>query len=234
MPSLDLHEGEVVKLTGGKLETRRVVAQDPEALAHFWRGQGARWLHVVDLNAAFGDGSNTAVIRKLMQNPPRWQVSGGLGDERELQTMLEAGADRVIVGTKAILDPEWLQACAKRFRKKLWVAVDSRGDQITVKGWTTSAKLTLAEYLREVDNWPFGGYLYTNVSVEGRQKGIDRQAVRRMVSLTRKPVCYSGGVTSPADIKLCRDEGVHAIIVGAAFYFGGMTFAEASEAASRK
>lgn len=231
MPSLDLHDGEVVKLTGGRLATRRVVAQDPEALAYFWRQQGARWLHVVDLNAAFGRGSNAGVIRRLLRQAPRWQVSGGLRDERRLQAMLDAGADRVIAGTRAVLDPAWLHACARRFQKRLWVAVDAYGDEITVGGWTRPSKRTLAEFLREVDRWPFGGYLYTNVSVEGRRRGVDREAIRRMLSLTRKPVCYSGGVASAADIRLCRDEGVHAIIVGAAFYFGGLTFAEALEAA---
>jgi phosphoribosylformimino-5-aminoimidazole carboxamide ribonucleotide (ProFAR) isomerase len=133
----------------------------------------------------------------------------------------------VIVGTRAVKNPEWLRDASREFRSRLWVAVDARKDRIVAHGWTRRAGVSLSEYLRRVDGWPFGGYLYTNVNVEGRLRGIDRPAVRRIVGLTDKPVIYSGGVTSLSDVRTLKRLGVRGAIVGAAIYREALPFEQA-------
>jgi phosphoribosylformimino-5-aminoimidazole carboxamide ribotide isomerase len=219
-----------VKLTGGKLGLKRVVSRDPLEVARHWAREGARWIHVVDLDAAFGDGSSWPIVRRLLREPLRFQVSGGMKTEAQIERALAAGAERVIVGTRAVTDPDWLARAAERFRRRLWVAVDSRGSEVVAHGWTRSAG-DLARLVARLDPLPFGGFLFTNVSVEGRRRGIDRRAVRRVLNLTSKPVCYSGGVSTLADVRALRRLGTFAIIVGAALYFGGFAYADAAKEA---
>ncbi len=229
IPSIDLLGGWVVKLTGGVRSTSWRISPDPLGVARGWLARGATWIHLVDLDAAFGTGRNTralaGVIRGLRGG--RFEVSGGVRSSAAVRGWLRRGARRVIAGTRAVKDPAWLEQASKEFRDMLFVAVDSRGDRIVVKGWTKSAGLRLADYVAGVDGLGFGGYLYTNVRVEGRGRGFDRAAVRHMVGLTDKPVIYSGGVSSLADVRALKRLGAAGAVVGAAFYRGTLSFEKA-------
>lgn len=232
IPSIDVYRGWVVKLTGGVRSTAWRICRDPAAVAQMWLQRGARWVHLVDLDAAFGTGRNTRALAEVIRALPegRFEVSGGVRNSQAVRDWLKRGAHRVITGTRAVKDPRWLERASGEFRERLWVAVDSRRDRIVVRGWTRSAGLRLADYVRGVDGLRFGGYLYTDVRVEGRNRGFDREAVRHMVGLTRKPVIYSGGVSSLADLRLLRRLGVAGAIVGAALYRGTLSFEKALQA----
>jgi len=229
IPSIDLLGGWVVKLTGGVRSTSWRISPDPLAVARGWLVRGASWIHLVDLDAAFGTGRNTRAMASVIRGlrPGRFEVSGGVRSSAAVRAWLRRGARRVIVGTRAVKDPGWLERASREFRNKLFVAVDSRGDRIVVRGWTKEAGLRLSEYIAGVDGLGFGGYLYTDVRVEGRGRGFDRAAVRRMVGLTDKPVIYSGGVTSLADVRALKRMGAAGAIVGAAFYRGTLSFEKA-------
>jgi phosphoribosylformimino-5-aminoimidazole carboxamide ribotide isomerase len=229
IPSIDLRGDWVVKLTGGEKKTEWKISDDPVSIAQQWLGQGAKWIHLVDLDAAFGDGDNRRVMRDILKAAPKAkiQVSGGMRKSETIASWLERGAARVIAGTKAVQDREWLRQASKAFGKKLWVAVDSRGDEIVVRGWTEKAGLVLGEYVSDVDRAGFGGYLYTDVRVEGRHQGFDETAVARMVGLTKKPVVYSGGISSLEDLRRLSSLGVSGAILGAALYRGTFTLEQA-------
>jgi phosphoribosylformimino-5-aminoimidazole carboxamide ribotide isomerase len=233
IPSIDLRGGWVVKLTGGKKSTEWRISDDPVSIARRWRQQGARRIHMVDLDAAFGEGGNREAMRSILKAFPsvKLQVSGGIRSSELIETWLRRGASRVIVGTRAIEDRAWLALAAREFRSKLWVAVDSLGDRIVIRGWTRPSGISLKEYVAHVDGWPFGGYLYTDVRVEGRHAGFDREAVRRMVELTRKPVLYSGGVSRLEDLRRLGRLGARGAVVGAALYRETFTLKQAMEAA---
>jgi phosphoribosylformimino-5-aminoimidazole carboxamide ribotide isomerase len=229
IPSIDLRQGWVVKLTGGKKSTEWRISDDPVAIARQWVERGAKWIHLVDLDAAFGDGDNRKVMQRIVKAVPKvkLQVSGGMRTSAAVRSWVERGAARVVAGTKAIQDRAWLKEAAGEFGKKLWVAVDSRGDEIVVRGWTEKSGLILGEYVSDVDRSGFGGYLYTDVRVEGRHEGFDTQAVTRMVGLTQKPVVYSGGVSSLQDLVALKRIGVSAAILGAALYRKTFTLEQA-------
>jgi len=233
IPSIDMYRGWVVKLTGGLRSTAWRISRDPVSVAEGWLARGARWIHMVDLDAAFGTGRNTAALARVVRRcDGRFEVSGGIRSSAKARAWLRRGVDRVIVGTRAVKDPAWLREASREFRSRLWVAVDSQGDRVVVHGWTRGVGLRLSEYVRQVDRWPFGGYLYTDVRVEGRRRGFDRKAVRAMLGLTDKPVLYSGGVTSLDDIRALKRMGATGAIVGASFYRGTLSFEQALKVAT--
>lgn len=229
IPSIDLRQGWVVKLTGGEKQTEWRISDDPPAVARKWAAQGAAWIHLVDLDGAFGDGDNREIMARILDAVPglKIQVSGGMRASATIDAWLRRGAARVIAGTQAIRDQAWLREASRRFGERLWVAVDSRGDEIVVRGWTESAGLGLDAYVAQVDAAGFGGYLYTDVRVEGRHAGFDAAAVARMVGLTRKPVIYSGGISSLEDLRRLKAAGPAGAILGAALYRETFTLEQA-------
>lgn len=234
IPSIDLRKGWVVKLTGGKKSTEWRISEDPVSVARKWVEQGARWVHLVDLDAAFGEGNNRKAMKAILASVPRarLQVAGGMRRSEAIRSWLKEGAGRVVAGTRAIQDRAWLRDAAAEFKKKVWVAVDARGDQIVIRGWTQRAGTILGEYVSDVDRSAFGGYLYTDVRVEGRHEGFDEAAVQRMVALTRKPVVYSGGIRSLDDLRRLKALGVEGAIVGAALYRETFTLEQAMGASA--
>lgn len=229
IPSIDLRQGWVVKLTGGEKKTEWKISDDPVAVAEKWVKQGAAWIHLVDLDAAFGDGDNRKMMKDILKAWPegKIQVSGGMRSSETIAQWLKLGAARVVAGTRAIQDRDWLKGAAEEFGEKLWVAVDSRGDEIVVRGWTEKAGRVLGEYVSHVDRAGFGGYLYTDVRVEGRHEGFDEAAVSRMVGLTNKPVVYSGGISSLEDLRILKRLGARGAILGAALYRETFTLEQA-------
>lgn len=228
LPAMDLLSGRVVKLGGDHLNPERDYGS-PEEIADRWISAGARWLHVVDLDGALESGSNDRSIDLILEKASSCgvsvQVGGGLRDENRLARF---PAERLIVGTRAIEDPDWLEAMAAKFPHRLVVSVDGNGLDLLVKGWQSGAAETLGEVLTRVSQLPVAALLYTNVTVEGRGKGVDWGPAKVIQDRSPHPVIHSGGISSLEDVRGFRDLGAHGIILGSAIYLDRFTYEEAA------
>ncbi len=237
LPAMDLLDRKVVKLDATHQRTETVYGT-PAEVAERWIAAGADALHVVDLDGAFGTGSNDVPILQLIPRcracRVQLQVGGGIRDDGRLRLFAEGryAADRIVVGTRAITDEAWLSRVARQFPHRLMVAVDARGLEIVVAGWQKPAGLEVTEFLARASALPIAGFLYTNVAVEGRGEGVDWTPIERIVAVSPKPVIFSGGVSAIDEVRRFRDLGAFGIVVGSALYSGRFTLEEARRIAS--
>lgn len=228
IPAIDLSGGKAVRLVGGKASTEKVVGEDPVALAKDWERRGAKLLHVVDLDAAFGRGENRALVKKIAKGAGiPVQFGGGVRTDEAIGDALRLGVSRIVCGTRAVTDPEWIRAAAMRRPGRLVLAADARGLNLVVKGWTAPAGAGVLDLLAQLRESPLAGILYTNVDVEGRTAGVDWDPVKKVVAAAAHPVLLSGGVTTTADVRRARDAGAAGAVIGSALYFGKLSFEEA-------
>lgn len=231
IPAVDIRGGKAVRLVGGDASTEKVVGEDPVALAKDWEKRGARMLHVVDLDAAFGKGSNRELVKKVIRGVGiPVQFGGGVRTDEAIREAVGLGAARIVCGTRAVTDPEWIAAASMRRPGRLVVAADARGLELVVKGWTAPAGLGVIELLEKLKRAPLGGVLYTNVKVEGRTEGVDWAPVKKVVAASVHRVVLSGGVTTVDDVKKAKAAGLAGAVVGSALYFGKLTFEDAQRA----
>jgi len=223
IPAVDLREGACVQLVGGDYAVEAVRLADPLAVAERWRLAGFRELHVVDLDAATGRGANTAVVDELVRLQGLVvQVGGGVRQAGSVQSLLDAGAARVVVGTRALLEPDWLAALAGRFPDRIVLAADVQGRQLTTHGWTQVLPLELDDALAAWDALPLAGLLVTSVQLEGRMQGPDVAMLEQVRSGTRHALYASGGIGSRVDLERLEGIGMDAVIVGMALYTGAI------------
>ena len=236
-PAIDLWNGEVVKLEARKHRAVERVYGNPGEIADRWLSLGAEGLHVVDLNASIGEGpANLPALREILSRASKAgakvQWGGGVRDDAGLEALLSAGVERAIVGTKAIGDRAWLEAAAARRPGRIMVSIDGKGREVLVKGWQEAAGVDAVEFMRRADALAIAGYLYTNVSVEGKGEGVDWGPVKEIVSATKRPVVFSGGVTTLGDVARFKELGAFGIIAGSALYRGRIDFKEAKALAT--
>lgn len=219
IPAVDLKGGRCVQLVGGRPEDERVSLPDPAAVAARWRGEGFEALHVVDLDAALGTGDNADVIADIVQTTDAdVQVGGGVRTDDRADALLRGGVRRVVVGTRALDDPEWFATLAGRWPGRVVVALDTREGRILRKGWTEETALRVEEYLPGLAPLPLAGVLSTDVGREGRLAGIDRAACRRVIEASPHPVCISGGITSMDELEFLAGAGAASVVLGMAIY----------------
>lgn len=218
-PAVDLKGGRCVQLVGGRPEEVAVSMPDPMAQARRWYDRGFGTLHVVDLDAALGTGDNLALIERIVQETPSdTQVGGGIRDHARAAELLEAGADRIVVGTRALDDPEWLGTLAEERPGQVMVALDTKDGRILRKGWTEATALEIDRYLQDLAGLPLAGVLSTNVEREGRLEGIDREECRTVITLSPHPVWASGGVTTTDELDFLDRAGAAGAVLGMALY----------------
>jgi phosphoribosylformimino-5-aminoimidazole carboxamide ribotide isomerase len=229
-PAVDLRGGRCVQLVGGRPEEERVSLPDPLAVAERWWANGFHLLHLVDLDAALGSGDNLPLLRGLLVGTPAvTQVGGGVRDTARADLLLEAGADRVIVGTRAIDDPAWLTQLAHRHPGRVVVAADTRDGKVLRKGWTEAAELPITELLDRIAPLPLAGVLTTDVGREGRMEGMDRKTMARTLEWRAHPVWASGGVSSEDDLEWLEQHGAEGAVLGMALYTGALDAARVAE-----
>lgn len=230
-PAMDLYNGDIVKLEAKQHKTVEIVYGKPAEIAERWLGLGAQWLHVVDLNAALGDGHNlpalTLIQSRAAKTGAKIQWGGGVRDDAALKAVLDAGAERAIVGTKAIRDWAWLVEAAARHPGRVMVSIDGKGREIMINGWQAAAGVDAVEFIAKANALPLAGYLYTNVAVEGRGQGVDWTPIRDIIETATKPVVFSGGVTTIEDVARFKELGAYGIIAGSALYKGRIDFTQA-------
>lgn len=221
--AIDVRGGRVVQLVGGRPEEERVSLPDPAAVARRWVDAGFAALHVVDLDAALGDGRNREAVTAILEavDVPV-QVGGGVRDDAAVAELLEAGAARVVVGTRAVEEPGWAEAISGRHPGRVVVAADVRGRAVVTRGWTAEAALEAADLLPRLDALPLAAVLVTDVGREGRMEGVDAGRFAGLVAATRHPLIASGGITTPADLHALMEAGVQGAVLGMALYTGAL------------
>lgn len=224
IPAVDLREGACVQLVGGEYEAEKVRLEDPIGVAASWARHGFPWLHVVDLDAATGRGSNRDLIRELLANSHdvQIQVGGGVRDEEMIQRLIDDGASRVVVGTRAIEDFDWLREQAEHFPGHLVVAADVRDRHVVTRGWTRTLQRNVVDVVEELSEFPLAGILVTAVHVEGQMQGTDLPLMEDVAEASHVPVFASGGVGHMNDLRALADRGIAGVVVGMALYTGAI------------
>ena len=223
MPAIDLRGGACVQLVGGSYARERVRLPDPVAVARGWVDVGFRSLHIVDLDAATGRGDNAGVVRELLDaTDAELQVGGGVREADRIERLLADGARRVIVGTRAIEDSDWLEEMAGRFPDELIVAADVRDRRVVTRGWAHALPLDILDAIDELNALPLAGLLVTAVHREGQLQGTDLPLMEDVVEAAMCPIYAAGGITTLGDLRSLADRGVTAAVIGMALYTGAI------------
>lgn len=231
LPAVDIQDGTAVRLVQGAAGTETSYG-DPVAAARAWVEQGAPWLHVVDLDAAFGRGDNRSVVADVVRavaGDVRVEVSGGLRDDAALAAALETGAHRAVIGTAALEDPEWVASAISRYGDRIAVALDVRGDRLSARGWTSEGG-PLDEGIARLDAAGCARYIVTDVERDGTMHGPNLHLLKHVLRTTDAPVIASGGVARLEDLHRLMDladHGLEGVIIGRALYDGAFTLPEA-------
>ncbi len=231
LPAVDLLDGQATRLVQGALGTETAYG-DPVDAAGAFVAQGAEWLHIVDLDAAFGRGPrNRAQIGRIVEAvaPVRVEASGGVRSAADLDALLELGAARVVVGTAALEEPEWVVEACQRLGEAVAVGLDTRGRVLQARGWTTSGG-DLFETLSRLDGSGCRRFVYTEVATDGMLSGPALASLEEVLAATERPVIASGGVSSLDDLRALAPlaaRGLEGVIVGKALYASRFTVADA-------
>ena len=219
IPAVDVMDHQVVQLVGGVPGSQQIVMPDPVSVAEMWIEKGARYLHLVDLDGAFGKEGNLPVFKRIAEEcGVLVEIGGGIRSKETVEDLVCAGIDRVIVGTKAVKDPDWLAEIADDFPDRIVLSMDTKGGRIAVKGWQEAAELTVQDMFERIECLPLAAVLNTNVDVEGQRKGIDACQARDFISRCPCKVIASGGVTSFEDARILSEAGAEGAVVGLAMY----------------
>jgi len=236
LPAVDVSNGKAVRLTQGAAGTETDYG-DPVDAAADWADQGAEWIHLVDLDAAFGRGDNRSVIKKVIRQvrgDVSVELSGGIRDDETLEAALGTGAKRINLGTAALENPEWAAHVIAEYGEAIAVGLDVRGTTLAARGWTREGG-DLWEVLDRLDEAGCARYVVTDVTKDGTLRGPNLDLLREVARRTDKPVIASGGISSLDDLMDLRGlvgDGVEGAIVGKALYAGRFTLAEALDVAS--
>jgi phosphoribosylformimino-5-aminoimidazole carboxamide ribotide isomerase len=222
VPAVDLREGACVQLVGGSYDHERIRLEDPVAVARSWRDLGFPRLHVVDLDAATGRGHNTALIERILKLGGDVQVGGGVRDEARVKALLDAGASRVVVGTRALEDPAWLEKTASAYPGRLVVAADVRGRNVVTRGWEKTLPEDVGAVVDRLNGLPLGAVMITAVHREGQMAGTDLPLMAELAGRSRHPLQASGGITTLEDLRALARARVSAAVLGMALYTGAL------------
>lgn len=236
-PAIDLKEGQCVRLVQGKAENKTVYSSDPASMAQSFQDQGAEWLHIVDLDGAFqGRSGNLATIKQIAARITiPFQVGGGLRQQEDVENLLEMGASRVIIGTRAVTSPDFIEALLLRFGpKKIILGLDARDGIVAIEGWVEKSSLQALDFARQMQRLGVQTAIYTDVSRDGLLQGPNLDAIQQMAELSGLKIIASGGVSTVDDIRQLKEMeslGVSGAIIGKALYDGKIALKDALQAA---
>ena len=234
LPAIDLLDGQVVRLVQGQRDRVTVYSKDPVEVAGRWAAAGATWLHVVDLNGAFdGTYSNLLVAKRIIETCGiHVELSGGIRTAETLFQALELGAARVVLGTKACEDPQFVQNAASRFGRSIAVAIDARAGQVVARGWVSATPLTPEVLARRMKELGVETLICTDVSRDGMLQGPNLSLLEEVLAAASAQLIASGGISSLEDLqrlKVLEPRGLSGAIVGKALYEGQIDLKQAIE-----
>jgi phosphoribosylformimino-5-aminoimidazole carboxamide ribotide isomerase len=223
IPAVDLRDGACVQLVGGSYDHERLRFDDPLGVARGWSQLGFRWLHLVDLAAATGRGNNAELMRALLaQREAEVQAGGGVRSGDDIERLLTEGAERVVVGTRALEEPLWFEEMASLFPGQLIVACDVRDRRVVTRGWNRTLPRFVLDVIDELNALPLAGVLVKAVHREGQLAGTDLPLMEDAAERSEHPVLASGGIATMNDLRALEDRGVAGAIVGMALYTGAL------------
>ena len=231
IPAIDLKDGQCVRLRQGRMDDSTVFSSDPVAMAAHWKDQGARRLHIVDLDGAFaGVPRNGDLIREMvavMGDVPV-QVGGGVRTEAIIEAYLGAGVQGLILGTKAVNEPDFLKAMARAYAGKILLGLDARDGVVATEGWDKETGIQALDFVRDITELPLAGIVYTDIDRDGMMQGLNVASTLALAKAAQLPVVASGGVTELADLQALKDAFVEdtalllGVITGRAIYEGSL------------
>ena len=222
-PAVDRREGACVQLVGGSYANEQVRLENPLEVARGWARAGFQRIHVVDLDAATARGDNAAIVRDILAEvPARIQVGGGVRSGDTIERLFDEGAAYVLLGTRALEEPEWLAGTASSFPGQLIVAADVRERQVVTRGWARTLSRTVLDVVEQLNEIPLGGVLVTAVHREGQLAGTDLFLMEDVAELSVHPVIAAGGISTVNDLRELSDRGISAAVIGMALYTGAL------------
>jgi phosphoribosylformimino-5-aminoimidazole carboxamide ribotide isomerase len=230
IPAVDIKNGKCVQLVQGKPGTEQVVIDNPVEVALGWQEKGAEMLHLIDLDGAFGDNRrNQELIASMVEELSiPIEMGGGIRSKEDATKLLNTGIERVILGTLAMKNPDIVTELSKEFAsERVMVALDSKDNQVVVKGWTEKTSKTVPQMGRIMEEAGTGSILFTNVDYEGLLEGFQVDPLLKLLEAVDIPVVYAGGVSSLDDLKVLSDTDVYGVVIGSALYRGKIDFEEA-------
>lgn len=235
LPAVDVASGKAVRLTQGAAGSEEDFGHPLDA-AQDWIRAGAEWIHLVDLDAAFGRGENRSVIAEVVASAGgvKIELSGGIRDDASLEAALELGATRVNLGTAALENPSWTASVISKFGEQIAVGLDVRGTTLAARGWTQDGG-DLFEVLKRLEDAGCARYVVTDVTKDGTLRGPNLELLRQVMEHTDKPVVASGGISSLEDIRNLAElvpVGLEGAILGKSLYAGRFTLEQALEIAN--
>ena len=237
IPAIDLKGGKCVRLRQGRMDDETVFSEDPVAVAGRWVEAGARRLHIVDLDGAVsGKPQNAGIISEIAAAYPDLpiQVGGGIRDDETVNAYLDAGVQYVIIGTKAVSAPHFVNDLCLEFPGHIIVGLDAKDGKVAIDGWSKLSHHDVIDLAQHFESDGVSAIVYTDISRDGMMQGVNVEATVRLAQSVRIPIIASGGVTDLDDIRrLCEvaDEGIEGVITGRALYEGTIDLAEAQKLA---
>jgi phosphoribosylformimino-5-aminoimidazole carboxamide ribotide isomerase len=239
IPAIDLKDGQCVRLRQGVMEDSTVFSDDPVAMARRWADQGARRLHLVDLNGAFeGEPVNASAVRAIAAALPSMpiQIGGGIRDLETISAYLSAGVEFVIIGTMAVREPAFVTAACEAFPGHVIVGIDAKDGWVATDGWASVSEVQAIDLARQFAQAGVSEIVYTDIARDGMMQGVNVEATLTLAKATPIPVIASGGISHIDDIQRLVEhahEGISGAITGRAIYEGALDFAEAQALVDR-
>lgn len=241
LPAIDIRGGRCVRLIQGDYARETVFADDPAAMAQRWLDEGARAIHIVDLDGARdGTVTNRAAVEGILKaaagSGAITELGGGIRDLAGIEGWLEAGLTRVIIGTAAVREPQLVSDASQRWPGRVWVGIDARGGKVAVQGWLETTGVDAIELARDMESRGAAGIVFTDIDRDGTGKGVSVESTARMAEALGIPVVASGGVHSLDDVARLRKvaaSGIEGVIVGRALYDGAVTLPDLLAAAEK-
>lgn len=235
-PAIDLRGGKCVRLQQGDYGRETVFGEDPAAMARHWVEQGAECLHLVDLDGAkLGRPGNLDSIRAIVKavGVP-CELGGGIRDQETIAALLDLGLSRLVIGTKALREPDWFRGMCRRSPGKLVLGIDAREGRVATDAWLETSNTSAVELAKQFEGEPIAAMIYTDIATDGMLAGPNLEAMGEMQRNVRLPVIASGGVTTADDVAKLAALPVAGCIIGRALYEGRLTLREALRAAKTK